>query len=122
MNDLPNGVHPFSISVPQSQLDSLRSKLSQATLPDELDNDSGKGSEAAWDMGVPLPDITRLTNHWRDEQGFNWRKAERNINDQLPQYITKVPITGYGDIDIHFVWQRAADEKNGIPFLFIHGC
>lgn len=122
MNNLPKGVHPFNISVPQSQLDTLQSKLSQATFPDELDNDYDKEPMGAWNMGAPLPEIVRLTNYWRDG-GFDWRKAEKNLNDRMPQYTTTVPVTGFGDIHIHFVWKRAENEKKkGIPILFIHGC
>jgi hypothetical protein len=127
MKDLPKGVRPFNISVPQSQLDILQSKLSQATFPDELDNDDNddkdkKEPDAAWSMGAPLPEIVRLTNHWR-QGGFDWRKAEKHLNDQMPQYTTTVPVTGFGEIEIHFVWKRAVNEKKkGVPFLFIHGC
>ena len=38
---------PFTISVPQERIDTLKAKLSLAEFPDELENSN-------WDLGVPL--------------------------------------------------------------------
>lgn len=107
-----NPIKPFQISIPESHLQLLNQKLSLATFPDELDH-------ADWDMGCPLPEIKRLAAYWKD--GFNWREKERQLNEQLAQFTTSVPVTGFGELDIHFVHHRS-QTPGAIPLLFVHGC
>jgi hypothetical protein len=101
---------PYKISVPQAQVDSLKTKLSQAQFPDELEG-------AQWDLGVPLADVKRLAKAW---EGWDWRQTEEKLN-QLPQYHTAVQVDGFDQLDIHFVWQKS-EVENAIPLLFVHGC
>ncbi|KAL8682113.1 MAG: hypothetical protein Q9186_001818 [Xanthomendoza sp. 1 TL-2023] len=103
-------IEPFTISVPDSQLERLSEKLRNTNFPDELD-------EAGWDLGAPLADIKRLTKYWQEK--YDWRKAEAAIN-QLPNYKTSIDIDGYGTLDIHFVHQKSPVE-GAIPLLFCHG-
>ncbi|KUJ19127.1 alpha/beta-hydrolase [Mollisia scopiformis] len=100
---------PYKISVPQEKIDNLKLKLSQAEFPDEL-------SESAWELGVPLSDMKRLVKAW---QQWDWRQAEEKIN-KLPQFHTPINVDGFGELDIHFVWQKS-EVKNAIPLLFCHG-
>lgn len=102
--------HPYKISVPQEKIDTLKTKLSLATFPDELAN-------AGWDMGSPLADVKRIVNKW---QSFDWRKTEERLN-QIPQYHMPIKVDGFDELDIHFVWQKS-EVKNAIPLLFVHGC
>ena len=104
-------ITPYTISIPQASLDQLQQKLSFATFPDELD-------EAGWDYGAPLADIKRLTAYWREK--YDWRKDEKQLNE-LPQFMTKVEVDGFGELDIHFVHQTSP-VKNAVPLLFVHGC
>ncbi|KAF9073128.1 Alpha/Beta hydrolase protein [Rhodocollybia butyracea] len=67
----------FQISVSASALSALKSRLELTAFPDELD---GTG----WAYGSPLADIKRLVARWRD--GFDWRKAEQQLNEALPQF------------------------------------
>ena len=101
----------FKLSVPDADLDLLRKRLDLVRLPDELD-DSG------WDYGVPLSDIRRLVNRWRD--GYDWRAAEAKIN-QLPQFTRDIEVDGYGTLNIHYVHQKSA-ASDAIPLMFVHGC
>lgn len=55
-------------------------------------------------MGAPLDDVQRLTNCWR--QPFDWRKAERELNESLPLVVTSVLVTGFGELDVHFVYLK----------------
>ena len=74
-------------------------------------------------MGVPLNEIKRLTTYWRNS--FDWRKAEKDLNESLPQYMTSVSVEGFEeDVDVHFVYQRARGVEKGraITLLFLHGC
>lgn len=101
---------PFKISIPQSQVDSLKTKLSLAEFPDELSN-------SQWDLGVPLSDMKRLVKAW---ESWDWRQAEERLN-RIPQYRTGIKVDGFEELDIHFVWQKS-EVKNAIPLLFVHGC
>ena len=62
-------------------------------------------------------DIKRLTEYWRSK--YDWRKQEEEMN-KLPQFMTKVEVDGFGELDIHFLHQKSS-SKNAIPFLFVHG-
>ncbi|KAF3483082.1 epoxide hydrolase [Arthroderma uncinatum] len=104
-------IKPFQISVPDSQLETLRKKLELANFPDELD-------EANWDLGTPLADIKRLAGYWRDK--FDWRETERRLNEQIPQFTTNVDVAGFDPLNIHFVHQKSK-VSGAIPLLFIHG-
>lgn len=117
-------VKPFKISVPESQLDTLRQKLHFTTFPDELkhhgDGEDGNAS-ADWSTGAPLAEIKRLTAYWKES--FDWRKMERELNERLPQFVTTVPVAGFGELEIHFVYQKSKTEgRKAIPLLFLHGC
>ncbi|RDW59626.1 hypothetical protein BP6252_12713 [Coleophoma cylindrospora] len=100
---------PFTIDVPQSKIDTLKTKLSLAEFPDELE-------AAGWDLGAPLADVKRLTKAW---ENYDWRAAEEKLN-QIPQYHTDIEVDGFGKLDIHFVWQKS-EVKNAIPLIFVHG-
>lgn len=102
----------FQISISDSRIADLKTRLSLATFPSELD-------EAGWDYGVPLADMKRLTSYWKD--GFDWRKAEKQLNERLPQYTTEMTVDGFETLNIHFVHQRS-EISNAVPLLFIHGC
>ncbi|KAJ5812176.1 epoxide hydrolase [Penicillium riverlandense] len=102
---------PFKISIPDSQLQALHQKLSQAHFPDELDN-------ASWDMGVPLSEVQRLVTVWREQ--FDWRAQEQRLNAQLNQFRVPVPVVGFGELDIHVVHHRSGNP-HAVPLLFIHG-
>jgi len=102
---------PYTISVPDSAIEKLKRKLSDADFPDELDTPD------QWPYGSPLSDIKRLAKHW--ETNFSWRDAESKMNE-LPNYRKKVQVDGFGQIDIHFVHKRSSNP-NAIPLLFSHG-
>lgn len=100
---------PFQISIPQEKLDKLKTKLSLAAFPDELE-------ASEWDLGVPLADMKRLTKAYEQ---WDWRQAEERLN-KFPQFHTPVKVDGFDELDIHFVWQKS-EVKNAIPLLFVHG-
>ncbi|KAK2465303.1 hypothetical protein APHAL10511_002657 [Amanita phalloides] len=102
---------PFRIEIPDEKLEFLKKKLELAVLPDEL-------RDAKRDFGVPLADIQRLVARWRD--GYDWRKHEAQLNEELPQYTRDIEVDGFGLFHVHYVHQRS-DVKNAIPLLFIHG-
>ncbi|KAH8693620.1 epoxide hydrolase [Talaromyces proteolyticus] len=110
-------IRPFKISVTDEQLVALRQKLALTSFPDEVDRDQPE----EWSMGAPLGDIKRLTQYWKDS--FDWRSAERELNETLPQFVTTVPVSGFGELDIHFVYKQSKTQRKrkAIPLLFLHG-
>jgi pimeloyl-ACP methyl ester carboxylesterase len=104
-------ISPYKISIPQEKLDRLKQKLALADFPDELEG-------ANWDYGAPLADIKRLTAHWH--YGYDWRKAEAELNEKLPQFTVDIPVDGFETLKIHFVHQKSP-VKGAIPLLFAHG-
>ena len=104
MTDSPK---PFTISIPDEKIERLQAKLAAADLPDELEG-------AEWDMGAPLADIKRLVAHWRD--GFDWRAAEKKLNDELPQYKVEVEVEDFGKVGMHFVHKKSV-VTNAIPLV-----
>ena len=109
---MPTNESPFKISVPDSQISLLKQKLALATFPDELD-------EVGWSYGVPLSDLKRLANRWKD--GYDWRRHEAAINAELPQFTRDINVEGFGTLNIHYVHKKS-DIKEAIPLLFCHGC
>jgi hypothetical protein len=102
---------PFQISVSDDALALLRRKLSEARFPDEID-------DAGWDYGVPLSDLKRLVNKWKDS--YDWRAHEHELN-KLPMFTRDIQVEGFGALNIHYVHQRS-EVQGAIPLLFVHGC
>ncbi|KAJ7600258.1 Alpha/Beta hydrolase protein [Mycena floridula] len=101
----------FKIAVSDDQLALLRKKLDLHVFPDELE-DAGRK------YGASLTDIRRLVARWQD--GFDWRKEEARLNEELPQFTRDIKVEGHGTLNIHYVHQKSQVE-NAIPLLFVHG-
>lgn len=87
-------VQPFTIAVPEEELQELRQRLQLAKFPSQLE----APEQDPWDFGVPVSEAQRLVKYWKD--GFNWRKAESCLNE-LPQFHTDIEVDGFGVLDIH---------------------
>jgi hypothetical protein len=103
---------PFTVNIPDSELEQLKQRLELTRLPDELE-DSG------WDYGVPLKDMKRLVEYWKTK--YDWRKHEAGLNATLPQFTRDIEVEGHGTLNIHYVHKKC-DNANAIPLLFVHGC
>ncbi|PSN62270.1 alpha/beta-hydrolase [Corynespora cassiicola Philippines] len=101
---------PYNISVPDAEIQRLRSKLELTSFPDELD-------DAGWAYGAPLAEVKRLVAYWKDS--YDWRKAEATLN-KLPNYTIAIEVDGFGPIDIHFLHQKS-NVESAIPLIFVHG-
>lgn len=109
---MSTGERLFTISIPEPVLKSLQERLSLSLLPDELD-------DANWDYGSPLSDIRRLVERWQN--GYDWRKYEKNMNDTLPMFLGSVEVEGCGVLEVHYVHQRS-ECADAVPLFFCHGC
>jgi len=100
-----NGIRPFTIKTPDSELDDLHRRLAETRWPQkELVPDSSQG--------VQLATIQELTRYWASEH--DWRKAEAKLN-ALPQFKTEID-----GVDIHFIHVKSPHE-NALPLIITHG-
>jgi epoxide hydrolase len=102
MND---GIHPFRIEIPQTDLDYLYDRLAGARWPGEL---PGLG----WTRGVPLGYLRELAEYWRTR--YDWRAAEAQLNT-YPQFTAEID-----GQRIHFLHVRSG-QPGAKPLLITHG-
>jgi hypothetical protein len=103
---------PFQINIPDEKLSVLRAKLELATFPDEL-------QDIGWKHGPPLADMKRLAERWKS--GYDWRKYEKELNQELPMFTRDIDVDGFGALNIHYVHKKS-EIVDAIPLLFCHGC
>jgi epoxide hydrolase len=97
-------IRPFTIDIPQSQLDDLKDRLERAQWPDELPGDG--------DYGVRQSYIRSLADHWRTR--YDWRSLEAQLN-AYPQFTTEID-----GQNVHFLHVRSP-EPNAFPLIVTHG-
>ena len=98
-------IRPFTIDVPQAQLDDLRQRLQHTRWPDaELVPD--------WSQGVPLAYVQEVCRYWADD--YDWRASESALN-RFDQFVTEID-----GVDIHFIHQRSSNP-DAMPLLITHG-
>lgn len=96
-------IRPFTVEVPQADLDDLRARLAHTRFAPAAPGDS-------WDYGTPESYLRDMVARW---QQFDWRAEEARINAH-PNFVT--------DIDgqtVHFVHVRSAVE-GATPLLLAH--
>src|SRR4051795_6968562 len=101
----PTAIRPFTIDVPESDLEDLRARLAATRWP-EKENASDQS------QGVPLGTMQKIVRYWHDE--YDWRKCEERLN-AVPQFVTEID-----GLDIHFVHVRSKHE-NALPLIVTHG-
>ncbi len=102
---MSQAVTPFTLAIPQSDLDDLKARLAATRWPDPETVDD-------WTQGSPLAKVQGLCAYWRD--GYDWRRAEARLN-ALGQYKTQID-----GLDIHFLHVRSR-HPNAMPLLITHG-
>ncbi|MFI6395790.1 epoxide hydrolase family protein [Nonomuraea sp. NPDC050540] len=95
---------PFTIDVPQADLDDLRERLARTRWPARLPG-------AEWSRGVPVAYLRELAGHWAD--GYDWRAWEAKMN-AFPQFTTEID-----GQRIHFFHVRSADP-GALPLILTH--
>lgn len=96
---------PFSLAIPQEQIDDLNARLALTRFPDEAPG-------AEWGYGTDLGFMRRLVDHWQNR--FDWRETEAALN-ALPQFMTEVDGTPLHVIKIE------GKGPNPLPLLLSHG-
>jgi pimeloyl-ACP methyl ester carboxylesterase len=99
--------NPFRIDIPQSDLDDLHRRLTEARFADPV-----PGDEPDWSRGMPTTAVRELAEYWRD--GYDWRAQEAALN-AFPQFTTVID-----GQPIHFLHVRSA-EPDAVPLLLTHG-
>ncbi|KAK7052889.1 hypothetical protein VNI00_004209 [Paramarasmius palmivorus] len=69
-------------------------------------------------MAFRSADIRRLLARWKD--GYDWRKYEKMLNEELPQFTRDIEVEGHGVLNIHYIYKKS-EVPNAIPLLFVHG-
>lgn len=98
-------IRPYSIEIPQAQVDDLRDRLARTRWPVEL---PGVG----WSRGVPLDYLKALAEYW--QTGYDWRKQEARLNE-FPHFTSEID-----GQNIHFLHVRSP-EPNALPLIISHG-
>src|SRR5690242_8718658 len=72
-------IRPFTVEVPQADLDDLRRRLEATRFAPAAPGDS-------WDYGTPTAYLRDMVERWK---AFDWRAVEARINEH-PGYLTEV--------------------------------
>ncbi len=97
-------IQPFTIAVPQADLNDLQARLARTRWPAQLPGDG-------WSRGVPVEYLRGLAEYWRT--GYDWRAHKAALN-AFPQYMTTID-----DQRIHFLHVRSP-EPDALPLLLTH--
>ncbi|HLH52442.1 MAG TPA: alpha/beta fold hydrolase [Verrucomicrobiae bacterium] len=101
----PNGIRPFHINIPDTDLADLRRRVLATRWPER---------ETVMDasQGVQLATMQALISYWGSD--YDWRKCEAKLN-ALPQFTIEID-----GLDIHFIHVRSK-HKNALPIIITHG-
>ncbi|MFN8445878.1 MAG: epoxide hydrolase [Caldilineaceae bacterium] len=107
---------PFTIKIPQADLDDLADRLSRTRWANELPLASNQPQTGpvppGWEYGVPVSYVKELVEYWRN--GYNWRDWEAKLN-AYPQFTTSID-----GQNIHFLHVRSS-KTDATPLILTHG-
>jgi len=98
-------IRPYTIEIPQEQLDDLHRRLTISRLPEVPAGITG-------DYGVPDDWVRDLLDRWQN--GFDWRAWEAKLN-AYPNFMTEID-----GQPLHFIHVRSTVE-NAMPLVLLHG-
>lgn len=98
-------IRPFTLSIPQAQLDDLHTRLDATRWPEKETVDD-------WSQGTPLAALRDFVDYWRN--GYDWRICEARLN-RVGQFITAID-----GLDIHFLHVRSPHPE-AMPLIITHG-
>ena len=73
-------IRPFTVEIPQADLDDLQARLERTRFAPAAPGDS-------WDYGTPESYLRDMVDHWKT--GFDWRAQEDRIN-AYPNFSTEI--------------------------------
>lgn len=102
---MSDAITPFTLSIPQDDLDDLARRLDAVRWPERQTVDD-------WSQGAPLDKVQALCDHWRHR--YDWRRCESQLNS-LGQFRTELD-----GLAIHFLHVRSP-HPDAMPLLITHG-
>jgi len=106
MMDAPDtAIRPFSVAIPEADVDDLRARLRNTRWPERETVDD-------YTQGVRLGTMHELARYWADD--YDMRRFENRLN-AYPQSVTQID-----GLDIHFIHVRSANE-GALPMIITHG-
>src|SRR3954467_15224642 len=105
-------VIPFTIDVPQGELDELRRRLAATRWPPPMADERMADD---WSLGPPPAELRRLVEHWAGV--YDWRAAEARLN-AIEQVMVTVPVQDGPGTRVHAL---RAGTPGATPLLLIHG-
>jgi epoxide hydrolase len=96
-------IEPFSLGVPEAELEDLRARLRATRWPD---------AETDRSQGFPLAELRALCEHWAG--GYDWRRTEQRLN-AIGQFRTTID-----GLRIHFLHARSP-RADAFPLILTHG-
>jgi len=103
MTTTPAEIRPFTVEVPQADLDDLQHRLERTRFAPAVPGDS-------WEYGTPESYLRDMVQRWRS---FDWRAVERRINS-YPGFVTEVE-----GQPIHFLHVRSK-VADATPVILAH--
>ncbi len=98
-------IRPFTVSVPDAEIDDLRDRLARTRWPEaEVVDD--------WSQGIPLSYTRELCEYWATD--YDWRRFEAEVNAR-PNFVTEID-----GVDVHFMHVRSPHE-DATPLILTHG-
>ncbi len=102
---MSDAITPFTLAIPQADLDDLKARLARTRWPEREVGD-------AWNQGVPLAAARALVDHWQHQ--YDWRRCEAALN-AVGQFTTEID-----GLKIHFLHRRSP-EPSALPLVITHG-
>ncbi|MGR0319676.1 epoxide hydrolase family protein [Agromyces sp. ZXT2-3] len=96
-------IRPFTVAVPQADLDDLADRLARTRLPQAAPGDD-------WTTGTPNHYLQTAVEQWKS---FDWRAVEARLN-AVPHFITEVD-----EQPIHFI-HVVSPHAGATPLLLAH--
>lgn len=98
-------IKPFTLAIPEAQLDDLKQRLDLTRWPD-------KEPVGDWSQGTPLAVLQDLVGYWRKD--YDWRRCEARLN-ALGQFTTLID-----GLEVHFLHIRSPHAA-ARPLIMTHG-
>lgn len=100
-----NSIKPFSIHIPDEEIEALNARLNQTRWPQPIENTN-------WNDGTDQTYLRELVNYWAHD--YHWRERE-NLLNAFSHFTASIE-----DTNIHFIKANGKGD-NPIPLLLMQG-